>query len=124
MGSVVKSFVASKLGLSPAELYHVTVMPCYDKKLEGARDDFFDPTHNTRDVDCVLTTDELKSILSQVLATQDRDQKQASGAAATTTTTTAPSTAASAPSAAAATAAAEPDAVALFARVPESPLDL
>ena len=24
----------------PDEIYHVTVMPCYDKKLEASRDDF------------------------------------------------------------------------------------
>lgn len=30
-------------------------MPCYDKKLEAARDDFFDKQTGTRDVDCVIT---------------------------------------------------------------------
>ena len=44
---------------SPDEVYHVTVMPCYDKKLEASRSDFYNAQYETRDVDCVLTTGEL-----------------------------------------------------------------
>jgi Iron only hydrogenase large subunit, C-terminal domain len=44
---------------SPNEVYHVTVMPCYDKKLEASRSDFYNDQYATRDVDCVLTTGEL-----------------------------------------------------------------
>ena len=44
---------------SPDEVYHVTVMPCYDKKLEASRTDFYNAQYATRDVDCVLTTGEL-----------------------------------------------------------------
>jgi len=44
---------------SPDEVYHVTVMPCYDKKLEASRSDFYNAQYATRDVDCVLTTGEL-----------------------------------------------------------------
>ena len=58
------SFVDRKgvlsLGLHrPDEVYHVTVMPCYDKKLEASRSDFYNEQYATRDVDCVLTTGEL-----------------------------------------------------------------
>lgn len=42
--------------VSPATIYHMTVMPCYDKKLEASRSDFFDPKQQSRDVDCVITT--------------------------------------------------------------------
>lgn len=42
--------------MTPDKIYHVTVMPCYDKKLEASRPDFFNQEHQTRDVDCVLTT--------------------------------------------------------------------
>lgn len=43
----------------PADrIYHVTVMPCYDKKLEASRPDFFNQEYQTRDVDCVITTGE------------------------------------------------------------------
>lgn len=42
--------------LTPDKVYHATVMPCYDKKLEASRPDFFHQEHQTRDVDCVITT--------------------------------------------------------------------
>jgi hypothetical protein len=38
-------------------------MPCYDKKLEASRSDFYSTIHQTRDVDCVLTTGELDVLL-------------------------------------------------------------
>lgn len=58
----------------PDELYHVTVMPCYDKKLEAARDDFVfeleHPTENDTDVDprvaevdSVLTSGEVLELI-------------------------------------------------------------
>lgn len=43
MGTLVKRHLAKQLGLDPAQIYHCTVMPCYDKKLEGSRDDFMIP---------------------------------------------------------------------------------
>lgn len=42
--------------LTPDKIYHVAVMPCHDKKLEASRPDFFSQEHQTRDVDCVITT--------------------------------------------------------------------
>ncbi|CAD6919138.1 unnamed protein product [Tilletia controversa] len=56
----------SNIGTAPSEpreVYHVTVMPCYDKKLEASRSDFFDDVTGTRDVDCVLTTGELDLLM-------------------------------------------------------------
>lgn len=41
---------------SNAQVYHVTVMPCYDKKLEASRQDFYNDMYSTRDVDCVITS--------------------------------------------------------------------
>ena len=43
MGTLVKRFLAQQLGLDPVQIYHCAVMPCYDKKLEGSRDDFMLP---------------------------------------------------------------------------------
>lgn len=40
-------------------------MPCYDKKLEASRPDFYNETLHTRDVDCVLTTQEVLDIIQQ-----------------------------------------------------------
>ena len=48
---------------SPDLMYHVTVMPCYDKKLEASRQDFYNEQFRTRDVDCVITTGELELLL-------------------------------------------------------------
>ena len=45
-------------------VYHVTVMPCYDKKLEASRDDFYSEVYSTRDVDCVLTSGEFNSLFT------------------------------------------------------------
>lgn len=56
MGSLVKKYLAKKAGNRP--IYHVTVMPCYDKKLEAAREDFFDKESQSREVDCVITSSE------------------------------------------------------------------
>ncbi|KFO89446.1 Cytosolic Fe-S cluster assembly factor NARFL, partial [Buceros rhinoceros silvestris] len=65
MGSLVKGCFAEQQHLTPAQIYHVTVMPCYDKKLEASRPDFFNQEYQTRDVDCVITTGEVLKLLEQ-----------------------------------------------------------
>lgn len=40
-------------------------MPCYDKKLEASRQDFYSEAYATRDVDCVLTTGELELMMRE-----------------------------------------------------------
>jgi iron only hydrogenase large subunit-like protein len=40
-------------------------MPCYDKKLEASRSDFYSEVYQVRDVDCVLTTGELDLLLQE-----------------------------------------------------------
>ncbi|KAG8365344.1 hypothetical protein BUALT_Bualt18G0094900 [Buddleja alternifolia] len=51
----------------PEDIYHVTVMPCYDKKLEAARDDFVFQTESDAEriteVDSVLTTGEVLDLI-------------------------------------------------------------
>lgn len=56
MGVLVKQMLAQKLNVSSEKIYHVTVMPCYDKKLEASREDFFNEALNCKDVDCVITS--------------------------------------------------------------------
>ncbi|KAH8377515.1 hypothetical protein KR093_005790 [Drosophila rubida] len=58
MGVLVKQLLAEKLGVPGSRIYHVTVMPCYDKKLEASREDFYSEANNSRDVDCVITSSE------------------------------------------------------------------
>lgn len=65
LGSVVKKHLTQKWKVTPNSTYHVTVMPCYDKKLEGSRNEFFDSEFETRDVDCVLTTGELRQMIDE-----------------------------------------------------------
>ncbi|PAV18699.1 iron hydrogenase [Pyrrhoderma noxium] len=65
MGTLVKKWLAQKWGKKPSHIYHVTVMPCYDKKLEASRTDFYDETYATRDVDCVITTGELYRMMQE-----------------------------------------------------------
>lgn len=71
MGAIIKHHVCEKMGLVPEKIYHVTVMPCYDKKLEAVRDDFIFSVErqgetgkeaagpSVSEVDCVLTSGEM-----------------------------------------------------------------
>ncbi|KAG0150909.1 hypothetical protein CROQUDRAFT_87358 [Cronartium quercuum f. sp. fusiforme G11] len=64
-GALVKSKqMAAVLRLNPEELYHVSVMSCYDKKLEASRDDFVSG-EKVRDVDCVLTSGEVQKMIDE-----------------------------------------------------------
>ncbi|KAJ6499910.1 iron hydrogenase [Mycena vitilis] len=65
MGTLVKNWMGQMWGRLPHEIYHVSVMPCYDKKLEASRSDFYNSVYSTRDVDCVITTGELELILKE-----------------------------------------------------------
>ncbi|AFR96934.1 cytosolic Fe-S cluster assembly factor NAR1 [Cryptococcus neoformans C23] len=66
IGALAKSWYGPKLQYKPDEIYHVTAMPCYDKKLEASRSDFYSSLYSTRDVDCVLTTGELDLLLQEL----------------------------------------------------------
>lgn len=58
MGSLVKAYYAKEKQLPRDNIYNITLMPCFDKKLEASRNDFLDETTNVRDVDCVITAGE------------------------------------------------------------------
>ncbi|KAI1729097.1 putative cytosolic Fe-S cluster assembly factor oxy-4 [Ditylenchus destructor] len=61
MGVIVKDYLRRKLNLPSEKIFHVCVMPCYDKKLEASRKDFATDTAN--EVDCVITASELQPLL-------------------------------------------------------------
>ncbi|XP_062517412.1 cytosolic Fe-S cluster assembly factor narfl-like [Corticium candelabrum] len=63
MGSLVKDYIADINGVRPNSVYHIAVMPCYDKKLEASRDDFYNDVFRTKDVDCVVTSVEIERLL-------------------------------------------------------------
>lgn len=58
MGALVKQQLSAQIGVNTSRVYHVTVMPCYDKKLEASREDFYSEVNESRDVDCVITSSE------------------------------------------------------------------
>ncbi|KAK8576066.1 hypothetical protein V6N12_063713 [Hibiscus sabdariffa] len=74
MGAALKHHICQTMGFRPEEIYHVTVMPCYDKKLEAAREDFVfqvesnDGIHADEglcipEVDSVLTSGEILDLI-------------------------------------------------------------
>ncbi|XP_015577091.1 protein NAR1 [Ricinus communis] len=73
VGATIKHQICQKMGLRPDEVYHVTVMPCYDKKLEAVRDDFVielesqeengDSLVRIAEVDSVLTSGEVLDLI-------------------------------------------------------------
>lgn len=64
MGALIKRLYSSKDGRKRSDIYHVTLMPCFDKKLEASRQDFKDKNDGSQDVDCVLTPLEFEEILT------------------------------------------------------------
>ncbi|XP_052201344.1 protein NAR1 [Diospyros lotus] len=70
MGAIIKHHICQKMNIRPDEVYHVTVMPCYDKKLEAARDDFMFEVESHEnsglkitEVDSVLTSGEVLDLI-------------------------------------------------------------
>jgi iron only hydrogenase large subunit-like protein len=67
MGTLVKNILPGSLNVPPSNIYHVTIMTCYDKKLEASRKDFFDENNNAKEVDCVLVAKEIVELINDVL---------------------------------------------------------
>lgn len=65
MGSIVKDYMAKSLGINPAQIYHTSIMPCYDKKLEASRIDFYNEANSVREVDLVLSTIEIENMMNE-----------------------------------------------------------
>lgn len=73
-GTFLKSILSRTLGVSPSQIWHLAIMPCFDKKLEASREELTDvswrsavessgePQSLVRDVDCVITTRELLTL--------------------------------------------------------------
>lgn len=71
-GTLIKSILSKRYGILPDKVWHLALMPCFDKKLEASRSELTDaawlesdesmrdPTKvAARDVDCVITAREL-----------------------------------------------------------------
>ncbi|TQS32055.1 hypothetical protein Golomagni_07640, partial [Golovinomyces magnicellulatus] len=67
MGTMVKTSLSKALGIPTSRIWHLAVMPCFDKKLEASREELTDevwagsglPGRGVRDVDCVITSKEI-----------------------------------------------------------------
>ncbi|KAI9748630.1 MAG: Cytosolic Fe-S cluster assembly factor nar1, partial [Candelina submexicana] len=67
LGILLKTTLSRMLKISPEKIWHVAVMPCFDKKLEASREELTDvfwkheeeAKQGVRDVDCVITTREV-----------------------------------------------------------------
>lgn len=69
-GTLLKTVLSQRLNIRPDQIWHVSIMPCFDKKLEASREELTDIywrppstdpplTSPVRDVDCVITAREL-----------------------------------------------------------------
>lgn len=71
-GTIFKSVLSKAYNIHPSQIWHLAVMPCFDKKLEASRveltdaawQDLSDGETPTRDVDCVITSRELLTLAS------------------------------------------------------------
>jgi iron only hydrogenase large subunit-like protein len=72
-GTLLKSILSKSLGIQPSQIWHLAIMPCFDKKLEASREELTDrwwahdknideSTSPVRDVDCVITSRELLTL--------------------------------------------------------------
>lgn len=67
-GTLLKSVLSQRYNVPPSQIWHLAVMPCFDKKLEASRSELTSsvwlPGHDStqdpvRDTDCVITAREL-----------------------------------------------------------------
>ncbi|PGH16257.1 hypothetical protein AJ80_05280 [Polytolypa hystricis UAMH7299] len=75
-GTFLKTVLSKALRISPDRIWHLAIMPCFDKKLEASRQELTDSAWQTssstsssqqtptRDVDCVITSRELLMLAS------------------------------------------------------------
>lgn len=61
-GLLLKRTTAAELHVRPEKVYNLSVMPCFDKKLEAARDERDEQV----DVDCVITPKEVLHMLEEM----------------------------------------------------------
>ena len=62
-GGLLKTYYAEKMGIDPAKIFSVSVMPCTAKKFEVAREEMNENGH--RDVDVSITTRELARMIER-----------------------------------------------------------
>lgn len=74
-GAIAKSYLAQKIEVDPKDMVVVSVMPCTAKKFEASREEM--EVNGTRDVDIVITTRELSSMIKSAgLDLKDFDDEE------------------------------------------------
>lgn len=72
-GTMLKTALSKSLNVPPSQIWHLAIMPCFDKKLEASREELTEDSWQTRtstsqsptrDVDCVITTREILMLAS------------------------------------------------------------
>lgn len=80
-GTLIKTVLSRRLNIPASQIWHLAIMPCFDKKLEASRQELTDMSWNStsspntdedagstrdtvRDVDCVITSRELLTLAS------------------------------------------------------------
>ena len=69
-GTLLKSVLSKRYNIPPSQIWHLAIMPCFDKKLEASRSELTSaawlPSDHApvRDVDCVITARELLHLAS------------------------------------------------------------
>lgn len=76
-GTMLKTVLSKMCGIGPDRIWHVSIMPCFDKKLEASREELTDLYWDddsaeqqggnrvgVRDVDCVITSKEVLILAS------------------------------------------------------------
>ena len=67
MGQLIRRILPNQYpSLQSKDIYIVTIVSCYDRKLEAARRDFLSP-EGSQDIDCVLTSQEIYDLLLKPL---------------------------------------------------------
>ena len=67
VGQLIRKFLPNQCSsLQSKDIYIVTVVSCYDRKLEASRRDFLSP-EGSQDIDCVLTSQEIYDLLLKPL---------------------------------------------------------
>ena len=62
-GAILKTYYAEKMGIDPAKMFVVSVMPCVAKKFESGRPEM--EVNKLRDVDAVISTRELAKMIKE-----------------------------------------------------------
>ncbi|VDK51821.1 unnamed protein product [Anisakis simplex] len=76
-GVLVKDYLAKVLSVKSDAIFHATIMPCFDKKLEASRPEF--ANESSREVDCVLSAAEMDELLSEEETENDEGKNDEKG---------------------------------------------